>query len=464
MHTKQLPFLNLWPLLLVLFVSSCAGHSGSYQTPELTLPATWEQAIDTEAFLDKDHWWHAFEDPMLNQLVDEALIRNNDLAAAALLVQRAQLRADQADSDLLPSAAVRGGTRLSRDLGSSDQGENRIFSTSATVGYELDLWRKLANTADAAHWEMVATEEDRASVVLALTGTTATLYWQIAYLNKRLATADASIAYAARTLALAEVRTKAGAATSLDVLEARRTLANQEAARTTLRQQRVEARNALAILFDGPPRPLTITEPSDLSHATLPKVAAGLPASLLARRPDLRAAEARLRAALATTEATRAAWYPTINLSGSLGASSEELSRLIRNPIGALAAELTLPFIQWRDMQRNIKISETEYQVAVVNFRQTLYNALAEVEDSLSARQQYLLQGAQLELVLETALQVEEIYRVRYQAGSVSIKAWLDAQENRRQAETALAENRLNLLLNHIILCKALGGGSIKRW
>ncbi len=458
MHNKQFTFAKLWPLLLALLLSGCADHTGSYQTPELTLPATWEQATDTDASPDDDHWWNAFEDPILNQLVDEALVRNNDLAAAALLVQRAQLRADQADSDLLPSAAVRGGASLNRDLGNNDKGENRNFFTSATVGYEIDLWRKMANTADAAHWEMLATEEDRTSAALALTGTTATLYWQIAYFNQLLATVDASIAYAARALALAEVRTKAGAATRIDVLEAQRALANQKAARTSLLQQRVEVRNALAILFDGPPRTLAITEPDNLSGATLPEVTAGLPASLLARRPDLRAAEARLRAALATTEATRAAWYPAINLSGSLGTSSEALSRLVRNPIGTLAADLTLPFIQWHDMQRNIRISETDYQVAVINFRQTLYNALAEVENSLSARRQFLLRGEQLELVLETALQVEEIYRVRYQAGTVPIKAWLDAQENRRQAETALAENRLNLLLNHITLCKALGG------
>jgi len=220
----------------------------------------------------------------------------------------------------------------------------------------------------------------------------------------------------------------------------------------------VETRHALAILFDGPPQTLAITEPGDLSRATLPEVAAGLPAALLARRPDLRAAEARLQATLATTEAARVAWYPAINLSGSLGGSSEALSRLLSNPVAALTADLTLPFIQWRDMQRNIKVSETEYQVAVINFRQTLYDALTEVENSLSARRQYLVRGEQLELALEAALQAEELYRIRYRAGSIPIKTWIDAQENRRQAEIALAENRLNLLLNHITLCKALGG------
>lgn len=462
MNTNHLTFPGLWPLLLTLLLSGCAGLTSSYQTPDVTLPPTWAQATDKVAPPAEDHWWRAFGDPVLNHLVDEALDRNNNLAAAALLVRRAQLRADQADSELLPSTAVRGSAGLSRNLGDADSGENRNFSTSMAVGYELDLWRKLAGTADAARWEMQATEEDRAGAALALIGTTASLYWQIAYLNQRIAAAELSIAHAARALTLAEVRKQAGAATGLDVLEAQRSLATQEAAQTTLLQQRVETRHALAILFDGPPQTLAITEPGDLSRATLPEVTAGLPAALLARRPDLRAAEARLQAALATTDAARAAWYPALNLSGSLGGSSEALSRLLSNPVGALTADLTLPFIQWRDMQRTIKVSETEYQVAVVNFRQTLYDALTEVENSLSARRQYLVRGEQLELALAAALQAEKLYQIRYQAGSISIKIWLDAQENRRQAEIALAENRLNLLLNHITLCKALGGDSTR--
>jgi outer membrane protein TolC len=227
-----------------------------------------------------------------------------------------------------------------------------------------------------------------------------------------------------------------GAATALDVLEAERSLASQEASQTTLIQQRVEARNALAILFDGPPQSLKTTEPPDVAMATLPEVAAGLPAELLARRPDLRAAEARLRSTLAATDASRASLYPTINLSGSLGGSSDSLSRLLSNPFTTLASELALPFAQWRDMQRNIKISETEYEQTILNFRQTLYGALAEVENSLSARQQYDVQAEKLEKTVQTAGRIEELYRIRYQASVSLLKSWLDAQENRPWPKT----------------------------
>ena len=220
----------------------------------------------------------------------------------------------------------------------------------------------------------------------------------------------------------------------------------------------MEARHALAIIFDGPPQGGTSTEPADLSKAMLPDVAAGLPADLLARRPDLRAAEFRLRSTLAATDASRASLYPTITLSGSLGGSSDSLSRLLSNPLASLAGDLALPFVQWNDLQRNIKISEAEYQQAIVTFRQTLYKALAEVEDCLSARRQYLLQAEKLERALQTARQAEELYRLRYEAGGTLLTSWLDAQEKRRQAEIAVVENRLTQLQNHINLCKALGG------
>ena len=446
------------PILVLLLAGCGAQFKTPYQTPVATIPTAWEHLKEKEPLLH-DPWWQQFGDPVLNQLVEEVLRRNNDLAAAAILVRKAQLKAEQANSDRLPNTTVQGSAALSRNLGSNSN-ETRNFTTSGAVSYELDLWGKLESTFDAAHWEAIATEEDRASTELSLIGTTASLYFQIANLNQRITLSQASIDYTRRILELVQVQKTAGAATALEVLEAERSLASQEASHTQLLQQRVEARNALSILFDGPPQKLKTSEPQDLAKAKLAQVEAGLPTHLLARRPDLRAAESRLRSALATTDATHANFYPTLSLNSSLGGSSEELSRLLSNPIAALSAEMALPFVQWRDKQRAVKISEADYQRAILNFRQALYRALADVENSLSARIQYLAQAEKLELALGAARQSEELYRVRYQAGGNPLKSWLDAQENRRQAEIAMAENRLNQLQNQITLYKALGGDS----
>ena len=454
-------FKNLSLLCLAVLLAGCAAPlKSTYQTPSTTMSPGWNTTIDAADSQLQDHWWQRFGDTTLDRLVDEALASNNDLAAATILVRRAWLQAELAGSDRLPSVSVQGNASISRGLGDSNIGEIQNYSLATAVSYELDLWQKLGSRYDAARWEAQATEEDLAATALSLIATTASAYWQLANLNWRVTLSEQSIAYARRAYELVQVQKAAGAATNVDILEARRNLASQEAEHTTLLQQREETRNGLAILFNGPPRTLLSKEPQDLTGVILPGVDAGLPASLLARRPDLRAAEARLRSVLATTDATRVSYYPSLNLTGNLGSSSVALQQLLSNPIATLGAQLALPFIEWRDMQRNIKISESEYEEAIVRFRQTLYNAMLDVENSLSARMQLQAQAKQLELALASARGVEDLNLIRYRAGDIPLKFWLDAQENRRQAEIALAGNRFDQIINHITLSKALGGDS----
>lgn len=436
------------------------GSKRNYARPDLEVPETWATPNIIEASLS-DRWWKNFKDPVLNELVEEVLEKNNDLAAATLLVRRAMLQADLAGGDRLPTVKVGSGTEIRRDFGTDSSSETHSFSVSGSVSYELDLWSRLSSLHEAARWEAEATEEDRAATAISLVATTINLYWEIAWLNQRIETAEASIAHARRTLELVQVQKDAGSATRLEILEAERNLSNQEAGLFTLFQQRTEARNAMAILFDGPPKALHFQEPGSLSMTNLPEVTAGLPVELLSRRPDLKAAEARLRSTLASGNATRASFYPSFTLSGSLGSSSDKLSETLNNPIGSLAANLLLPFVQWRETQRTIKISEIDYERAVLSFRQTLYNALADVENGLSAREQYGLQEERLMANLDAARKAEELYGLRYESGAVPIKSWLDAQENRRQAEISLAENRLKQLQNQVGLYKALGGDMV---
>ena len=443
---------------LAMVLYGCSGLVRTpYQPPGVTMPPAWSLPSPGQAS-DEGHWWQRFDDPALNHLIDESLRRNTDLAIAALRLRKALLQAELTDSQRLPGVQIAGSASYSRDLRTQTR-ENKTFGASIFASYTVDLWGELASNTDAARWEAQATADDRANTALALTGTTASLYWRIGYLNQRLAFSLASIDYARRSLELARVRHRAGAATALDILEVERSLATQEANHAALLQQRTEARNELAIVFDQPPhQALGVAEPESLAQIELPEVAAGLPVQLLARRPDLRAAEARLRSTLASGDATRASFYPSLSLSGSLGRSSEELSRLISNPIGTVAADLALPFVQWRDMQRTVQISEADYEQATLAFRQALYAALVEVENALSARQRYQEEYAQLAKALEAARKAEELYRIQYQAGGIAVKPWLDAQESRRQAEINVAENRFDQLQNHIALIKALGG------
>jgi NodT family efflux transporter outer membrane factor (OMF) lipoprotein len=444
-------------LLAVGLLSGCSGLARSvYRQPQVAVPAGWSSgALNGAAAAQGEKWWQNFNDPVLNQLIDRALRSNNDLAAAAIKVRRARLQSGLTDTNRTPSLSIGANSSLNRDLKS--RSDTRTDNVTAALSYELDLWGKLASARDAGSFEAQATEFDRQGAALSLIGTTAASYWQIGYLNQLIAISRAGIDYAEKTVALVELKHSAGAVSALDLVQSRQTLAAQRSAADILVLQRTQARNALAILLDQAPQD-SVPEPQQLPDRALPEVEAGLPASLIGRRPDLQAAELRLREYLANVDTTRARYYPTFTLTGSLGGSSTSLLKVLQDPVAALGAGLTLPFVQWNTMSLNRKISETHYEEAVVNFRQALYNGLSEVENALSARTQYAAESRQLEEAVALAKSAETLLEIRYRAGLSGIQFWLDAQESRRSAEKALIGNRLNRYNNLMTLYKALGG------
>ncbi|MDQ0070930.1 NodT family efflux transporter outer membrane factor (OMF) lipoprotein [Variovorax boronicumulans] len=427
----------------------------------LEVPGAWQQpqpGTPSAAAAFPARWWRAFNDPQLDALIDDALRTNNNLAAAGIRVQRAQLQAGLANTNLTPSVVGQASTGRSYDL--KRGGVAGSSSTSlVTLSYELDLWGRLAAQRSAADWELKATESDRQATALSLVGTTAGLYWQVGYLNQRIVLSEAGMEDARRILALVRAKYAAGAVSGLDVAQAGQNLASQEAAHTQLLQQRVEARNALAILFDRPPE-TAAQEPSQLPNIALPTIDAGLPASLLSRRPDLRAAEQRLRGSLANVDATRTSFYPALSLTGSLGTSSTALGELLKNPVATLGAGLALPFLQWNTARLTVAVSQTQYEEAVLGFRQSLYTALSEVENTLSSRTQLRDESEKLAVALQQAQRAETLSEVRYRAGATALQPVLDAKDRRRSAEISLALNRLNQLNATMTLYKALGGAA----
>nr|WP_306879161.1 efflux transporter outer membrane subunit [Variovorax boronicumulans] len=427
----------------------------------LEVPGAWQQpqpGTASAAAAFPARWWRAFNDPQLDALIDDALRTNNNLAAAGIRVQRAQLQAGLANTNLTPSVVGQTSTGRSYDL--KRGGVAGSSSTSlVTLSYELDLWGRLAAQRSAADWELKATESDRQATALSLVGTTAGLYWQVGYLNQRIVLSEAGMEDARRILALVRAKYAAGAVSGLDVAQAGQNLASQEAAHTQLLQQRVEARNALAILFDRPPE-IAAQEPSQLPNIALPTIDAGLPASLLSRRPDLRAAEQRLRGSLANVDATRTSFYPALSLTGSLGTSSTALGELLKNPVATLGAGLALPFLQWNTARLTVAVSQTQYEEAVLGFRQSLYTALSEVENTLSSRTQLRDESEKLVVALLQAQRAETLSEVRYRAGATALQPVLDAKDRRRSAEISLALNRLNQLNATMTLYKALGGAA----
>ncbi len=455
-------------LVLSALLAGCAstGPTMEQATARIQTPEQWQHAAANQADSHRasslstanSKWWEAFHEQRLNQLVESALEKNNTLASAGYKLYQAQLSAGLAQNERYPSISASAGASSSRSLDSSSATSTRNFSSGLSVSYTLDLWGKLAKANSIKQWEAQASEQDLLSTKLTIESSVSKLYWQLAYLNQRVRIGEQSIAYARKTLDLVRVQYRAGAVSKLDVITAERSLSSQEASLDALKQEREVARNAMAILFDAPPSAHISDEPQNLANAALPSIAAGIPAQVIASRPDLIASELRLRQALGNIDVARANFYPNFTLTGNIGTGSSSLSDILSNPVGSLALNLALPFLNWNEHQLNLKISKAAYEQASINHRQTVYTALQEIENALSAHTLYATQAQKEAKSLANAREAERLYEVRYRAGADSLKNWLDAQEARRQAELAHLATRYNQYINYIDLMLALGG------
>lgn len=436
-----------------------------YQSPNVQTPSQFQYSqnqtsANSQAYSDR--WWTLFGDTQLNQLVDQVIAKNTDLAVAGITLRQARLTAGLAADQQGPrvNSSVSTGHRF--DLNSGDDNSQGL-SISAGVSYELDLFGKLARQTEASKWEALATEQDLQATAQTLIGTTAKLYWQLAYLNESLANAQQSLMTSQKLYSLVNTQYQAGAVSGLDLTQAEQSVQSQKANLSQIQQSLVETRTALAVLLHIPVQQLNLQEPQRLPQVNLPQIRAGLPADLLSRRPDLKASELRLRESLATKDATTASYYPSISLTGNVGASSTSLTELVKNPLLTLGANLSLPFLQYNDMKKNLAISQLDYEKAIIQYRQTLYQAFADVENALSARTELNQQVQFQQRNLELAEKAERLTEVRYRNGAIALKNVLDQQQTTRTARLSLVNTKQSQYNAYVTLMQALGGSPIQQ-
>ncbi len=465
-------FFHPAPLALAAALCGCVS-TGNYRAAPIEVPTRYaagddgagtpRQVLASQATypahqVAADAWWNGFGDPRLDRLVTQALAANSNLAAAGLRLRQARLQAGLAQTELWPTASGSVSASGSRAIDRHED-TTRSHSASVSLGWEIDLWGKLRAQRDAARWEAEASDQDRENTALALIGEVCSQYWQLGYLNQSIAAGSQNLAQLEKTLQLVQAQFDAGEVSRLEVRDAEQNLESRRTAQSQLLQQRVETRNAISVLLDGNPWPHA-DEPQNLDAANSPALAAGLPAELLARRPDLRAAELRLRGAMADLKATAASYYPALSLTGAVGSSSTALSDVLKNPIATLGAGLTLPFLNLHQARLNTRIAGTSYEIAATEFRTSLYTALSEVDNALSARTQLAAQVTSAQRSFDAARDVERMYEVRYRSGASDLRTWLDAQQTLRNAELSLAQAKLNQLDTDVTLYQALGGSA----
>lgn len=444
--------LLLLPALLLL--AGCSSLTRSdYQRPLLSLPTQWQPATDTVS----EYGWQRFGDPRLSRVIEQVLESNNDLAAAAITVQQARVAAGLTDTNMTPDVAVSGSASNSKNVrrGTSSQ-EN--YSSGITIAWELDLWGKLARTREQSEWEAVASEQDYHATVLTTMGTTAQLYWLIALYNQQIRNQRDGLAISQQTVQQVQSWFNAGKVGQLDVLQSQQALLERENQWRTLVQQRQNTRNALALLLNRPAEQHADESPALDANQQVP-IAQKTPLRVIAQRPDIQAAESRLRAALAGYDASRLQFYPALSLDASLNAGSQVFSQWFSDPIRSIGGALALPFIQWNTQRLTVKQADLAVKQAAITFRSTAYAALAEVDEAMENRMSADEQRARLHQSLALSQRRLTLTESRYRAGAVDFQTLLNAQDDLLTLENALAQTQYDYLYATLQLWLAQGGG-----
>ncbi len=435
----------------------------NFRAPQPLPPAQAESLADLK-------WFEVFKDEELQGLMKSALKQNYDLRDAVARVEEARANLGVARSNQIPQASVSGDlelTRLSRD-GSlplpatfvPNQNRNWGQGSLNLLSFEVDLWGRLRRSTEAARANLLNAEENRKAVVTTLVSDVATNYFNLLQLDYELEISQRTLDTRRDSLRLVQDRQGGGVATLLDLRQAEQLVRSAAQTIPALEQQIEQTENQINLLLGQNPGEV-IRGRKFMEQEMPPEVPAGMPSSLLERRPDIRAAEDALVAANANIGVAKAAYFPQLSLSGLLGGQSTQLSSLFSGPHSAWSfiPQVSQPIFSAGRLKSNVKLAEAERDSALIQYQKSIQTAFSDVSNALIAHQRTRESRVEQE-ALVTALQDRtRLAYVRYQGGVDTQLNALDADRDLFQAELALAQIRLNELLSVVQLYKALGGG-----
>ena len=446
-------------LSIAAVLGGCAV-TGPDSPPAPAMPLAFAESADTSAAALAPEWWTAFGSPELSSLIAASEAANPDLAIAAERVLQAEAQVRTADASLFPALNLGIGSsrRESRPEGGAWKASD-ASSATLSASYELDLWGRNMAGRESAAAGLRASHFDRETVRLTLVAGVANAWFQLLSLRGRLGIARENLAIAERVFKVVDSRVRNGAASKLDRARQQAAVLAQRAALLPLEVQERQLLFALAILLGRAPQGFD-TPAASLAGLAVPRIAAGLPAQLLLRRPDLASAEAQLAAANANVAAARAALLPSISLTGSAGLTSNVLLNFLSAPTATLAlgAALLQPIFDGGRLGAQVDVAESRRRELVEAYRKAVHAALADVEGALAAAGRLAAQEALQEQVVAQARVALRLAEVRYREGADDLLSLLDAQRTLFQAEDQQAGIRLARLQAAVSLYKALGG------
>ncbi|MCL2457425.1 MAG: efflux transporter outer membrane subunit [Desulfobulbus sp.] len=463
--------------VMLMTMGACTSMAPHYERPGLPVPAAYSEA--TEAALPSGPsvamptaraaelgWRDYFTDSQLRDLIDQALQNNRDLRLAALRIEEARAVYQIERSALLPTVGVSAGAsraRLPGDL--SPLGRAMVSSQyQADLGlasWEIDLWGRIRSLKDAALESYLASEEAHCAVTLSLIAQVAQTWLGLRELDERITLARQTVDSRAESLRIFRRRVEVGATSKLDLTQVEVLWQQACTLLSQLEQQQATQGHALELLLGTAPRLSAAAKRSD-DQELLRELMPGLPADLLENRPDIIAAEHRLKAANANIGAARAAFFPQVTLTGAFGTASSQLDGLFASGSRAwnYAPNISLPIFDSGLRRANLELNEVRRDQAVAQYEQSIQQAFRDVLDALSTRRALEDQVRTLRATQAAQDERARLARLRYDNGAAAFLEVLDAERDQLAVQQLLVQTRHALLASRVGLYAALGGGS----
>jgi outer membrane protein, multidrug efflux system len=450
--------------LLCLLLAGCMTVGPDYQRPEMALPADFSgPGKESGAEIPPD-WWTLYRDPALDELVASVRSRNADLRIATAQVEEAEAVMRQVRAAVFPEVNVsfsrtraRVGTLTAPPPAATAPLERNDARLVASTSFELDFWGRVRRGGEAADASLLGTRLAREVVTLTLGGLTAQTYFGLRSLDAQITVLDNTIRLRRESLEIARARAQAGLASELDVHQAQGALSEALVQRREAGRQRALLERQLAQLSGR--LDLKIHSGDLFSLPVPPTPPAGLPSSLLERRPDIRAAEQTMVAANAQIGVARAARFPTVSLTGFLGGQSAAVEDIASSGVWSLGVGVVAPLFDAGRREALEEQAAARYRQTLASWQKSVEGAFREVSDALVNLEETSNSEADLRARVEAARNALELSRIRYESGYAPYLEVLDAQRTANDAELAFVRNRQARLVFSVDLMRALGGG-----
>ena len=442
-------------IIAVVFFSGCAATQINKNYEQILLDANASSNSTANFTLERD-WWKGYNQPRLNELIELALKNNIDLAKSAIAVNKALAQAGVLQADLVPSFNANLGAETGKNIKTGGSW-NESYKSGVSLSYEIDLWRKLASSADAAMWEANATKYDLEAARLALVNSVAERYFEILYQKESVNLYKILLQNYKQLETVARAKFELGKEEELSLKQIKSSILSAQNRILNAQKSIDAAERTLQNLLNERPG-FELNSDGGLSEVSPQGVNLNVPLYVIGARPDLQAAIARIKEALLNVHSSEKSFYPSVTLGAGLSGGGNSASDAFSLKFLNGNVAINLPFLNYSKLKSRLKISELTFETMKLNYAQTLTTALNEIDASYKNLQKDEAVLRNINENLRNLSSISDIYKLKYELGKTELKNYLEAQNSLLEGRVGMLAQKYKILQDEMNVYKAMAG------